>query len=98
MTDTVVTITTSSAINPADRVILVDSTGGDVNVTLPYPTSGERHGVKDYGATGLGYSSVNPVTVDPGVYYIDGVAGPYLLNNNEGLNFVGTGTDWIVIV
>lgn len=98
MTDLVVTINADTTIAATDRVVLVDSTAAPVAVTLPPPTSGERHSLKDYGATGLGYSATNPVTVDPNGVNIDGVAGPYLLANNEGLNLVGTGTDWSVIV
>jgi hypothetical protein len=77
----------------------VDSTGGPVTVTLPTSIAvGQRHGVKDYGSGGLGFSGTNPVYVDPGTNNIDGVPGPRLLEEGEGLNLIGNGIDWGVIV
>ena len=97
--DNLILITSNTVLTAADRVVLVDSTSGQVTATLPAShLAGERHSIKDYGNTGLGYSNINPVWVDPGASKIDGDTGPYLMDNNEGLNLISNGSDWGVVV
>ena len=98
MTDVIVNVTSDTTIASTDRVVLVDSSSGQVTVTLPAPQVGLRHSIKDFGPTGAGYSNINPVFVDPGATLIDGSPGPKLLSNNEGLNLISNGAHWGTVV
>ena len=97
--DNVTLITSDTVLTAVDRVVLIDSTSNPVTATLPnVHLAGERHSIKDYGNTGLGYSDINPVYVDPGPDKIDGESGPRLLELNEGLNLLSNGSDWGTVV
>lgn len=99
LNDTVTTVTIDTTLTNAQSgvVVFVDSTAAPVEITLPAaPTSGVRFIIKDYGATGLGNTSVNAVTVNPGANNIDGLPGPFLYGPSDGDShtFVSNGSDW----
>ena len=80
------------------QIIFVDSSSNPVILTLPDPSSlGCRFDVKDYGPDGFGYTSVNPVYLDPGTGNIDGEGGLFLLGPDDGasIRILGVGPDWV---
>lgn len=97
--DAVTVVATNYTITTANHTIIVNSTAAPVNVKLPAAASvGERYEIKDYGATGLGNTTVNAVTIDPNGNTIDGLLTPYtLIGDGDSITVVWIGTGWAVV-
>lgn len=86
------TTTVDRTFDDDDAAFLVDASGGPVTITLPDPAgeSGRRCVVKKTDA------SANAVTVDvDGGGTIDGAPSASLPAQNDRLEAIGTGTEWI---
>lgn len=86
----------------AHRTILVDTTSGAVNLTLPSsPLTGQTYEVKDTGNSGAGNASTNNISITPDpADRIDGapVGVPLILNQNgQGVALVFDGTNWVTM-
>lgn len=78
-----------------DNVVLVDSSGGARNITLPAPTSGRVLKIKD----NTGSAATNNITVLPNAAeLIDGAASKVISNNWGSVELVSDGTDWFLEV
>lgn len=85
---------TPYAVLAADDVILVDATGGNIEVDLPPAGShtGRLLRVKKIDA------SINTVTIDPdGAELIDGAANLVLALQHEVAGFVSDGIEWWIV-
>jgi hypothetical protein len=83
----------------ANGVVLVDTTGGAVTITLPAThTAGTQFTIKDYGVAGEGNADVTPITVDPNGNAIDGDPSNFIISDLQGAyTIVSNGTDWAII-
>jgi hypothetical protein len=83
------------AVQGIDHVILVDSTGGPVTVTLPSPpTLGEEYVVMDK----FGQSDTNNITVvGDGGELLNGAASKVYSTAFESFTFRSDGVDWFII-
>lgn len=78
----------------SDNIVLVNSTGGARNITLPVPTNGRLLTIKDIAGT----SATNNITVLPNAAEtIDG-ASSYVINvNYASVQLTSDGTNWSMI-
>ena len=78
-----------------DNVVLVDSSGGARNITLPAPSVGRVLKIKD----NTGSAATNNITVLPnGSEDIDGASSKVISNNWGSVELVSDGTDWFLEV
>lgn len=87
------TVTATYAMQPFDRVILADATGGGFTVTLPSAVG--RHGQQPL--TIKRTSASNTVTIASAMGTIDGAATASLAAQWALRTVVSNGTDWLVI-
>lgn len=76
-----------------DNVVLVDSSGGARNVTLPAPSSGRSLKIKD----STGSAATNNITLLPNAAeLIDGASSKVINSNYGSLEVVSDGTNWFL--
>ena len=76
-----------------DNVILVNTSGGPVTITLPTPTNGRVLKVKD----STGNAGTNNITINPHASEtIDGAASKVINFNYGSVNLVSDGTNWFL--
>ncbi len=92
-------ISSNTAIDVGDKVVFVDTSGGNVTVTLPSsPTIGQWHKIKDY----LGNAYINNITIDGNGANIEQFsAAPsstlLLTQNYDAVELVFNGTFWSIV-
>lgn len=95
------TISSNTTVDNTYQVILVDSEtlAAPVTITLPaVHTAGQRYEIKDYGASGAGYTTTMLVAIDPNGNNIDGSGSVIgLAVDGESKTLVSNGTDWATI-
>lgn len=78
-----------------DRIVLVDSSLGPVQVVLPpngYTTMADDLIIKDVG----GAAHVNPITITPeGASRLDGIEARKIINPEGSTTIMAKGTDWV---
>ena len=87
-------ISSDTTINVSSKVVLVDTSSGDVTVTLPpvAQTARKEYHIKKDDA------SSNVVTVDPsGSETIDGETTETIIGSYTSLRLYSTGTKWVII-
>lgn len=95
--DVFVAASASFTLTDVNTVVFVDSSAGPVDVSLPSShTPGRRFTVKDFGATGSGYTTVNLVRIVPtGGALFEGASGAHsLTQDKESATMIGNGTNW----
>lgn len=95
------TVSSNTTLNSTHRTVLVNSSAGAVDITLPAtPLSGQVYEVKDYGASGAGSSSTNAITIvrgDSG-HRINGLLSDFVINEDgRGFILVFDGSNWVVL-
>ena len=87
------TVTVSTAIGPADGFVLVDTTGGNITITLPDATTvlGREFAVKRSTA------GVNTLTVTATSGNIDGAATFTIADQYSTITFKSNGTDYYIV-
>ncbi len=89
-----ITSNTTLDTTTSDHIVLVDSSGGAVTVTLPAATSGRNLIIKDSG----GAAGTNNITIQrAGGATIDGSTSIVMSANYQSLSFVSNGTNWFIV-
>lgn len=90
------TIVVDTTIDASYQTVLVDSSAGPVEVTLPaVPSAGLRFDIKDYGPTGAGFTTTNAVTINPNGNNIDGDPSiRTLVSDGDAFTLISNGSDW----
>lgn len=92
------TVVVDTLLDASYQTVLVDSSAAPVTVTLPAaPTAGMRFEIKDYGATGAGFTTTNAVNIDPNGNNIDGDPSVRtLVSDGDALTLISNGSDWAI--
>ena len=89
-----ITVSTNYALTLTDDVVLVDSTGGPVTITLPaiFPI-GQRYYIKDkFGTTGT-----NPILINAAPKLIDNAGSFTLTVKKQSVLAHSDGTNWYIL-
>ncbi len=91
----IITVTTNYAIAANDNTVLVNTTTGAINVSLPAATniSGRIYTIKKIGTGGID----NQLTITPASGTIDGGTSYIIYNDWTGLTLQTDGSNWFVI-
>lgn len=73
-----------------DQYLLVDTSSGDVEITLPEPNINETIFIMRYS------QDANDLLVTPSSGTINGNSNIYIINKYDAINLLGTGSEWII--
>lgn len=89
-----ITVNTHYTLGAADTVVLVDSSGGSITITLPTsPPSGRRYFIKDK----FGTTDTNPIVVSATPSQIDNQGSFTLTTEKQAILAHFDGSSWYIL-